>query len=198
MLKVILALEDVQRAFTYTKHPYIGDCILTIGDVRTKVGGKGGRPVLGSSECQVDFDLRYVPGMTIESIEQDIERVVYRLEVEDPELEASIRFWAAKTKPTELPNNHPLHQALRKAHKEAFGEELVIDTDGKGTTFDRMIDRCKFGGTDIGNFYAVGIPGTNYGAAGVPVTPDERVSIPQLVNHCKVSALVALEICGVK
>ena len=61
-----------------------------------------------------------------------------------------------------------------------------------------MIDRCKFGGTDIGNFYAVGIPGTNYGAAGVPVTPDERVSIPQLVNHCKVSALVALEMCGVK
>jgi acetylornithine deacetylase len=198
MLKVILELKEIRKSFTYTRHPYIGDCILTIGDVRTKAGGKGGRPVLGSSECQVDFDLRYVPGMTPASIQNDIERLIYGLMVEDPDLEVSVRFGKYGSSPTELPNNHPLHQALRKAHKEVFGEELVIDTDGKGTTFDRMIDRCKFGGTDIGNFYAAGIPGTNYGAAGVPVTPDERVSIPQLVKHCKVSALVALEMCGVK
>jgi acetylornithine deacetylase len=199
MLKIILELKDVRRNFTYTRHPYIGDCIITVGDVRTKVGGKGGRPVLGSSECQVDFDLRILPGMTPESIEEDIERVLYRLMVEDPELEGSVRFWPQVVGPTEIANDHPLQQALRKAHREVFGEEVVIDTDVKtGTSLERMIDRCKYGGTDIGNFYAVGVPGTNYGAAGVPVTPDERVSIPQLVKHCKVSALVALEICEVK
>jgi acetylornithine deacetylase len=198
MFKILVELKDVPGSFTYTRHPYIGDCILTIGDIRTKTGGKGGRPILGSSECQVDFDLRFVPGMTHASIQNDVERVLYRLMVEDPELEASMRLWPAKTSPTELANDHPLHQALRKAHKEIFGKELVIDTDGKGTSFVRMIDRCKYGGTDIGNFYAAGIPGTNYGAAGVPVTPDERVSIPQLVKHCKVSTLVALEMCGVQ
>jgi len=198
MLKILPEVRDVRRTFTYERHPYIGDCVLTIGDVRTKVGGKGGRPVLGSNECEVDFDLRFVPGMTRASIEEDIERVLYKLKIEDPELEASVRFWPHATGPTELPNDHLLHQALRKAHREVFGQDLIIDTDARGTSLDRMIDRCKYGGTDIANFYAAGIPGTNYGAAQVPVTPDERVSIPQLVNHCRVSALVTLSICDVK
>lgn len=199
MLKLILDLKDVRNSFTYKRHSYIGDPVLTIGDVRTKVGGKGGRPVLGSNECQVDFDLRYLPGMTLGSIEEDLDRVIYKWMVEDPEMEASISFWPVNYGATEIPNDHILHQHMRKAHKEIFGEDLIIDTDDKsGTSLTRMIDRCKYGGTDLGNFYAAGVLGTNYGAAQVPVTPDERVSIPQLVKHCKVSTLVALGICEVK
>ena len=129
-------------------------------------------------------------------MEEDIERILYRLKAEDPEFEGSVHFWPhLAAGPTELPGDHPLHQLLRKAHSDVFGEALIIDTDAKGTLFERMIDRCKYGGTDMGNFYAAGIPGTNYGAAQVPVTPDERVSIPQLVKHCKVSTLVTLAIC---
>jgi len=199
MLKILLELRDVRKSFTFKRHPYIGDCILTIGDVRTKVGGKGGRPVLGSNECQVDFDMRYVPGMSLESIREDIERVIYKLMIEDSEMEASVRFWPVNYGAAEIPNDHILHQHLRKAHKEIFGEDLIIDTDDKtGTSLTRMIDRCKYGGTDIGNFYGAGVLGTNYGAAQVPVTPDERVSIPQLVKHCKVSTLAALGICEVR
>jgi len=197
MFKIIAELKDMKKSFTYTRHPYIGDCILTVGDVRTKVGGKGGRPVLGSSECQADFDLRYLPGMTTQSIQEDLERVIYRLKIEDPELEASVSFWPQTVAgATELPRDHLLHQVLRKAHQEVFGEEVILDIDAKGTSVNRFVDRCKYGGTDIGSFYGVGIPGTNYGAAQVPVTPDERVSIPQLVKHCKVSALTTLEICN--
>lgn len=196
MLKIVHELEDVRKTFTYTRHPFIGDCVLTIGDVRTQVGGKGGRPVLGSSECQVDVDFRFVPGMTLRSIEEDIERALYRLKIEDPDFDGSVRLWPHTVGPTELANDHPLHQALRKAHRKVFGEDLVIDTDAKGTSLSRIVDRSKVAGTDIGNFYAAGIPGTNYGAGRVAVTPDERVSIPQLVNHCRVSALTALEIVG--
>ena len=200
MLKILTELRDVRKSFTYKRHPYMGDCVLTIGDVKTKAGGRGGRPVLGSSECQVDFDLRYVPGMTMESIKDDVERVLYRQMIEDPEMEASVRFWPHVTAgPTEIPNDHILHRALRKTHKEIFGQDLIIDTDVEsGTSLTRMIDRCKYGGTDVGSFYAVGVAGTNYGAAQVPVTPDERVSIPQLLNHCKVSTLTALSLCEVK
>lgn len=118
--------------------------------------------------------------------------------VEDQELDASVEFSSHACGPAELPNDHFLHQVLRKAHKEIFGKDLIIDTDVKGgASLNRMIDRMKFSASDIVNFYAIGIPGTNYGASQIAVTPDERVSIPQLVNHCKVSTLTALEICGV-
>jgi acetylornithine deacetylase/succinyl-diaminopimelate desuccinylase-like protein len=143
----------------------------------------------------VDFDLRFVPGMTPGSIEEDIERIIYKLKIEDPEMEASLKIWPHATGPTDIANDHPLHQALRKAHKEVFGEDLIIDTDGKGTSLTRMVDRCKWGVSDVHNFYAAGIPGTNYGATKVPVMPDERVSIPQLCNHCRVSTLTTAEIC---
>lgn len=199
MFKIIGELKNVKKSFTFRRHPYIGDCILTVGNIKTKVGGKGGRPVLGNDECQADFDLRYVPGMTPQSIRDDIERVIYKLKIEDPELDASVEFWPKTAAgPTELPRDHLLHQVLRRKHREIFGEELIVDVDAKGTSVNRFVDRCKYGGTDVGSFYQVGVPGTNYGAAQVPVTPDERVSIPQLVNHCKVSALSAFEICNLQ
>ena len=202
MFKILAELEDVGKCFTYKRHPFMGDPILTIGDVRTKVGGKGGRPVLGSSECQVDFDLRFVPGMTAKTIEEDLERVLYRVKIEDPELEASIRFWPHlwpdPPSPTELPDDHILNQVLKKAHREVFGKDPIVDTDTRGTSLSRIVDRCKYGCTDIGSFYAAGVAGINYGPAQVPVTPDERVSIPQLIKHSKVSALTALEICNQK
>lgn len=198
MLKILWEMEDIKRTLTYKRHPFMGDPILTPGDVRTKVGGKGGRPPLGSSECQVDFDLRTVPGMTAQGIQEDIERVLFRLMIEDPELNASVKFWPhlwPPPSPTELPRDHVLHRVLGDAHREVFGTDPVYDTDTKGTSLNRIVDRCKYGCTDMGSFYAAGIPGTNYGAAQVPVTPDERVSIPQLINHSKVSALTALGIC---
>jgi len=61
-----------------------------------------------------------------------------------------------------------------------------------------MVDRWKYSGSDVASFYSVGVLGTNYGPAKIAVTPDERVSIPQLFKHCKVSTLVALGICEAK
>lgn len=114
--------------------------------------------------------------------------------IEDPEMEASVKFWDHVTGPTEIERDHVLTQAVVNAHTQVFGKPPIVDIDVR-VSMDRMIDRCKYGGTDIGNFYEAGIPGINYGPAGPPVTPDERVSIPQLINHCKVSALVALNLC---
>ena len=199
MLKILMEMKDIRRNFTYKRHPYIEDCILSFGEIRTKVAGRGGRPSLGCSECQVDIDFRHVPGVTPESVKEDIERIIYRLKIEDPELEASVKIWSHHFGPSEIPNDHPLHQALRKAHKEIFGEDLIVDTDVKGgSSLTRMVDRWKYSGSDVASFYSVGVPGTNYGPAKIAVTPDERVSIPQLVKHCRVATLVALEMCGVK
>jgi acetylornithine deacetylase len=158
-----------------------------------------GRPSLGVSECVVEVDFRFVPGVSLDTVKEDIRRVLYRLMVDDPELDVTVKFSSHACGPAELPNDHVIHNALRKAHKEIFGENLIIDTDVKGgASLERMIDRMKYSASDIVNFYAVGIPGTNYGASKVAVTPDERVSIPQFVKHCRVATLEALEMCGVK
>jgi acetylornithine deacetylase/succinyl-diaminopimelate desuccinylase-like protein len=152
---------------------------------------------MGIGECQVDFDLRTLPGMTRETIEADLDWALYRLMIEDPQLDVSFNLWPHSTGPFELPRGHMLFQVFREAHKEVFGDDLIVDIDAKGTSLNRMIDRCKYGETDMGNFHAAGIPGCLYGPGEASTTPDERVSIPQLVKHCKVTALVSAAICKV-
>jgi hypothetical protein len=44
----------------------------------------------------------------------------------------------------------------------------------------------------------MGIPGLNYGAGVVPVTPDEKVSVDQLIKHCKASVLAILGVVGAR
>jgi acetylornithine deacetylase len=200
MLKILLELKDVRKTFTYTRHPYLGDPVLTIGDVRTETIGERenymGRPVLGSYRCEVDMDFRFLPSQTRESVLTDIERVIQKLWIDDSDLDATVEVWPNWLSPQEIAGDHPLVQVLREAHKEVWGEELELDIDRPGSV-SRVIDRCGFGGTDMGKWYATGVPIVDYGAGAIPTCPDERVSISQLAKCAKVYALMALEICGV-
>ena len=103
-----------------------------------------------------------------------------------------------ETEPVITSRDLPLLKTLEATHKEIFGEDLIVDTDSNGTTTHRSVDWNRYAGSDLTSFYSGGIPGVNYGPGTVPVTPDERVSISQLINHCKVSALTILEMCQVK
>jgi acetylornithine deacetylase len=200
MMKILLELKEVRKTFTYTRHPYLGDPLVVIGDVRTDTVGKRenymGRPALGSSKCEVDIDVRFLPSQTVESVVADIERVIHRLWLDDHEMDATIEMWPNWVSPQEIPRDHYLIQVLRKAHREVWGEELELDID-RPESVSRIVDRCKFGGTDMGSWCAVGVPAVDYGAGAVPTTHDEHVSISQLFNCTKVYALMALEICNV-
>jgi len=202
MLKIMTEMKDVKKHFVYEKGHFLGDPVMSFGKITSKVAGEGGRACLGAEECQLYVDIRFPPGMTRESCKRDLERIIHSLSIEDRELRATVGtfpdIFGMETEPVITPRDLPLLRTLEAAHKEVFGEDLIVDTDSNGTTTHRSVDWNRYAGSDLTSFYSAGIPGVNYGPGTVPVTPNERVSISQLINHCKVAALTILEMCQVK
>ena len=203
MLKILNEVKDVRKNFVYERGHFLGDPIITFGRITSKVPGTGSRPCLGVEECSIMIDVRYPAGMDRQSVKRDLERIIYNLLVEDPSLRATVTSGAEPgglklDKPVAPPRDLPLLGALKDAHREIFGEELIVDVESNGTTLDRVVDWCRYAGSDLVSFAGAGIPGLNYGAGVVPVTPDERVSVEQLIKHCQVSALAILEVAGVR
>ncbi|MBW1861987.1 MAG: M20 family metallopeptidase, partial [Deltaproteobacteria bacterium] len=201
MLKIMNAMKDVRRNFIYDRGHFLGDPVMSFGRISSKTAGEGGRACLGADECSLDVDIRFPPGMTKESLKRDLERIIYDLSIEDREIKATVStsppLFGVESNPIMTPRDLPLLLKLEAAHREIFGEDLIVDIDTNGTTTHRSIDWNRYAGSDLTSFFSVGVPGVNYGPGTVPVTPDEKVSIPQLINHCKVSALTILEMCGV-
>jgi len=201
MLKIMNELKDVRKNFVYERGHFLGDPVMSFGKITSTVPGAGGRACLGADACTLYVDIRFPPGMTKQSCKRDIERIIYNLSIDDPELTATVTtspaLFGMESVPIVSSRDLPLLRKLEAAHKEIFGEDLIVDIDTNGTTTHRSIDWNRYAGSDLTSFYAVGVPGVNYGPGTVPVTPDERVSIPQLVNHCKVAALTMLEVCEV-
>jgi acetylornithine deacetylase/succinyl-diaminopimelate desuccinylase-like protein len=199
MVKIMNELKDVKKNFIYERGHFLGDPVMSFGKITSKVAGEGGRACLGADECTLYVDIRFPPGMTKGSCKRDIERIIYNLSIEDPELNATVTTTPALFGMESIPMTNsrdlPLLRTLEAAHKEIFGEDLIVDIDSDGTTTHRSIDWNRYAGSDLTSFFSVGVPGVNYGPGTVPVTPDERVSIPQLISHCKVAALTILEIC---
>jgi|GEM_PF-3971340 len=202
MIKIINELKDVRKNFRYERGHFLGDPVISLGKVETKVPGTGTRACLGVEECSLYVDFRFPPGADKESLKQDIERIIYNLSIDDPELKAEVVSFPG---PLGLEVDQPmlpdpdsaLLKVLKTTHREIFGQELIVDCDSSGATTHRVIDWTRYAGSDLISFFSVGVPGLNYGAGVVPVTPDEKVSLEQLVNHSRVSALTIMEICGV-
>lgn len=201
MVKIINELKDVRKNFVYERGHFLGDPVMSFGKITSTVPGAGGRACLGADACTLYVDIRFPPGMSKDSCKRDIERIIYNLSVDDPELTATVTtspaLFGMESVPIVSSRDLPLLRKLEAAHKEIFGEDLIVDIDTNGTTTHRSIDWNRYAGSDLTSFHAVGVPGVNYGPGTVPVTPDERVSIPQLVNHCKVAALTILEVCEI-
>ncbi|MFC1863831.1 peptidase dimerization domain-containing protein, partial [Thermodesulfobacteriota bacterium] len=201
MLKIMNEMKDVRKNFIYERGHFLGDPVMSFGRISSKTAGEGSRACLGADECSLDVDIRFPPGMTKESLKRDLERIVYDLSIEDREIKATVNtsssLFGVESIPIMTPRDLPLLLKLEAAHREIFGEDLIVDIDTNGTSTHRSIDWNRYAGSDLTSFFSVGVPGVNYGPGTVPVTPDEKVSIPQLINHCKVSALTILEMCGV-
>ncbi len=203
MVKIINEIHQVKKNFVYERGHFLGDPFVTLGKISTTYPGTGSRVALGVDSCTLYVDIRFPPGMNKESCKRDIERIIYNLAVEDPNLKATVEVikdpLGIETDEAVLPHpDLPLLKALKAAHKQVSGEDLIVDHETNGTSIHRVVDWCRYAGSDLMSWARVGVPGINYGAGIVPVTPDERVSIKDLVTHCKASALAMIEVLGAK
>ena len=153
-----------------------------------------------SRPCHMEFSfqVRTVPGQTDDTIRADLERLVSKLQLEDPNLNAEIAWPSFPARPAV---NTPFDSPLVKVFASTY-EDLVDDPP-----LDLSVKARLGSSADGSHTFAVGIPTILLGPGGGPrayVTDkeyprtdrDERILIDDIVNCAKVFAIGAARLCG--
>jgi acetylornithine deacetylase/succinyl-diaminopimelate desuccinylase-like protein len=136
------------------------------------------------------FDLRIVPGMTEESVRQDMTALLDSIAAGDPDFHYELIIPQSPQQPNmpareATPIDAPVAQALIRSHEAVTGALPVI---GAGHRMGATADTCHFKG--------VGITCVEYGPGYIPIWPmvDECIEVQQIVTATQVLALTAAEI----
>jgi acetylornithine deacetylase len=146
----------------------------------------------------LEFHLRTVPGMTKDTVTADIERVIARLRKEHPNLDLRLDMPPKTGKygpgwdwpPVKIDPQDALPTAVRNAHKLVTGEDV------------REGAEPRLGAVGDASFLQrAGVKSVLYGPGDIRIfkvwpTPDERVTLDELVVAAKVYALAAIDLCG--
>jgi acetylornithine deacetylase/succinyl-diaminopimelate desuccinylase-like protein len=147
--------------------------------------------------CDLVFQIRTVPGMTLESVRTDVERVVEQCKRSNPAINCDIIIPANGpddpfyVEPTALEDDHPLVKALAHGYQHATGEKPQIGS----------VERIgNFGDGNV--LSAFGIPSVQFGPGNIKIypewpAPDERVHISELMVTARTCAYALMELCGV-
>jgi acetylornithine deacetylase len=136
------------------------------------------------------FDLRIVPGMTEESVREDIMALLDSIAADDPDFRYELIIPQSPQQPNmpareATPLDAPVAQALIRSHTAITGQPPVV---GAGHRMGATADTCHFKG--------VGFTCVEYGPGFIPIWPmvDECIEIQQIVTATQVLALTAAEI----
>lgn len=138
------------------------------------------------------FDLRIIPGMSEESVREDMTRLLDQLAAADP----TFRYELLIPQSSQQPNmpaqpatapESPLARAVVESHRAVTGKPPEV---GAGHRIGATADTCHFKG--------VGIECVEYGPGFIPVWPmvDECIETHQIVTATQVLALAAAELVG--
>jgi acetylornithine deacetylase len=150
---------------------------------------------MSSREAELIFQIRTVPGQTVESVRTDVRRLLDAIKKESPAFDYELTVPAPGSEegwcqdPMEIAREHPMVQALAEGHRRASGAEPVIGGWG------------RLGNVGDGNILAAaGIPSLQYGAGDIRIykewpTPDERVPLSDLVTAARAIAFATYRVC---
>jgi acetylornithine deacetylase len=151
---------------------------------------------MSSRESEMIFQIRTVPGQTLETVRADLGSLLDRIREEHPAFDARMTIPAHGMEdgwfqdPMEVPRDHPIVRAL------VDGQRLVTGTAPAVGGWGRL------GNVGDGNILnAAGIPTVQYGAGDIRIyeewpTPDERVRLTDLVATARTIAYATYRLCG--
>jgi hypothetical protein len=151
---------------------------------------------LSSREAEMTFQIRTVPGQTIESVRADVIRLLDGIKKDHPPFTYQVSVPATGTEsgwcqdPMEVPRDHPLVAALAEGQRIASNAEPVVGAWG------------RIGNVGDGNILnSAGVPTIQYGPGDIRIykewpTPDERVTLRDLVTATKAVACATYRLCG--
>jgi acetylornithine deacetylase len=143
-------------------------------------------------------DVRFLPGMTSESVQADIVRALEALKAEDSQLHyeielpppASYRVNTVIMEPFELPPDAYILDTVLRQYRRVTGK----DPDGVGAVLPGA-----YTGNDTCHLWRAGVPCLLYGPGGgseSATIPDEYTRISDMQQVAQVLALTAVDVCN--
>jgi acetylornithine deacetylase len=200
MMKAIPAIKETR--FRRNEFAALPDLpLLNVGGI---IGGRGREhdlkgPNFTSDYCTVLVDVRFPPGQTAETVEEDIRASLDALAADDPTFQYEIEHplpahYGALTvtmPPTDIPLDQPLIKTLLQRYREVVGR----DPRHVGVSLP-----MSYAGNDTAHLWRAGIPCVLFGPSGgwdeSPQEPDQYIAISEMVTCAKVMALTALDVCS--
>jgi len=175
---------------TFTPHPDLPDFPkITVDTIYKDHYFRPARTELTTRECEMTFQIRLVPGQTLETVRTDVERVLAGIKADHPAFQAEMVIPASGygdtwcQMPMETGRDHPLVACLAQAWRAATGRDPEIGGIG------------RLGNVGDGNILAeAGIPSVQFGPGDIRIydewpTPDERVPLSDLLDAARTIAL---------
>lgn len=146
--------------------------------------------------CDLVFQVRTVPGMTLEGVRADVDQVIRKIKGKHPQFDCEVTIPANGPddpffmEPTELPDDHALVKAVADGYRAATDSEPLVGS----------VERIgNFGDGNV--LHAAGIPSLQFGPGNIKnypewPAPDERVHVDELRTTARTSAYAALALCG--
>lgn len=147
----------------------------------------------------ISFQVRSIPGQSVETIGADLKRVLDLLQSRDPYFEAELEFPTVPTRePVDTPDDDQLVQIVAATHRDATGRPAEI---GGHSWLGASSDASILSAVGIKTLIygpGGGLSDVEYQKAGHEgiVPPDERISIRSVMEAAKVYALIASRLCG--
>jgi acetylornithine deacetylase len=192
------SLEPIPRDgwMTYAAHPELpGFPTHTFDTIHKEHYYQTNYTGMSSRECDMVFQIRTVPGQTLETVRADVSRLLEGIRKDHPNLDHQVTIPANGMEdgwfqdPMEVPRDHRLVAALADGHHIASGADAVVGGWG------------RLGNVGDGNILnAAGVPTVQYGAGDIRIykewpTPDERVPLRDLVTAAKAVAYATCRLC---
>jgi acetylornithine deacetylase len=199
-MRIASALQELERQWGNLRHhPLLPPGFNSIMPGMIAGGPGGGEagqlrsisnPGTSPDYCSIEYNIWFLPGETLEGIQQEIESYVADVCRLDPWLrDHPPRFtWKLRDiyfPPAETPVDHPFVGAISES-LTAAGVPVRIEAFQAASELAWYAER--------------GIPGVIFGPGRIAQAhgPDEYVEVDQLVTACKVMALTAAGWCGVR
>ena len=180
--------SDLVPKINSRQNEYMGPAIMNYGKI---FGGDQVSTVAG--HCTIQFDRRYVPGETVETVMAEYQEIIDKLHEEDPKFKATLSL---------MPNgqmNKLVHAPLIPEPDSKIVQTVYSVLGEFLGTDDISICRTR-GWTDAGVLSTFGkIPTVVFGPGALPNshTKDERIAIEQIYNFTLIYANIAAQFCGV-
>jgi acetylornithine deacetylase len=140
----------------------------------------------------LSFDLRIVPGMTEDTVREDMTALLDQIHADDPDFQYELIIPQSAHQPNmparpATPVDSPVVAKLIEAHRQVTGSDPVV---GAGHRIGATADTCHFKG--------VGMTCVEYGPGFIPIWPmvDECIDVDQIISATRVLALTVAKICG--